>query len=835
LRYEADGTATECGCFSSTGWAFTSGARWSLEQAEVLRHMLDGAQTARIYDYSQLGGEIAEAARRRGFRSTIAFPVVVSGRLWGAIVVFSTETLPKGTDARLGYFTELLATAIADAESRETLAALAEEQAALLRVATLVAEGAPPGTIFSAVSNEIALLFDLDSKASDVATVVRFDPGSEFVLVGTSKSGGVAIPSRWGPRDLYVSTRVLRTGCSARVDEQELVMARGHVADELRGLGYLSQVGSPIIVEGALWGAITINARDPLPPDAEGRLARFTALVRTAIANAESRMAVARLADEQAALRRVAELVAREASPDELFTCVTEEVGRLLGVGVATMHVFPGDGTFTTVAAWDAAGRMMPLGPRGRLDPATVTGRVMESGASARVNRYIDLHDELGGPGPHRFLHSAVSAPIVVEGRLWGALTAGNRASTPAPEDAETRIAAFTELVAVAISNADARRDLRRVGDEQAALRRVATLVAQGVQRSELFGAVSAELADVFRTEFAAVGRFDRDVAAIDVVGLGIDGPQRWTLQDKMPAARVLRTGRSARSDHDSWRSGHATSAEPIGRLRIVSSVASPIVVEGELWGAMLVASTKDVLPPDTEGRLENFTELVATAIANSESRAELAASRRRIVAAADEARQRIERDLHDGIQQRLVGLTLRARALTRLPPDEFRSMASELADGLGAAADELREVSHGIHPTILTQAGLGPALRALSRRSGVPIAVDVTIESRLPGPVEVAAYYAASEALANVAKHAQASVVALSASCEHGILALEVRDDGIGGVDPSRGTGILGLKDRVEALGGTISVESPSGGTTLSLRLPTVLGSAQDEARRVT
>jgi signal transduction histidine kinase len=790
--------------------------------------MLAGAETARIYDYSQLGGEIAEAARRRGFRSTIAVPVVVSGRPWGAIVVSSTEMLPKGSDARLGHFTELLATVIANAESREALAAL--EQAALLRVATLVAEGAPPGTIFSAVSNETALLFDLDSNASDVATVVRFDPGPEFVLVGTSKSGGLAIPSRWGPRDLYVSTRVLRTGCSARVDEQELVTAGGHVADELRGLGYLSQVGSPIIVEGALWGAMTINARDPLPQNAEERLARFTALVRTAIANAESRIAVARLADEQAALRRVAELVAREASPDELFTRVTEEVGRLLGVEVATMHVFPGDGTFTTVAAWHATGRMPPLGPRGRLDPATVTGRVMETGTSARVHRYIDLHDESGRP--HRVLHSAVSGPIVVEGRLWGALTAGNRASTPAPDDAETRISAFTELVASAVSNAEARRDLRRVVDEQAALRRVATLVAHGVQPSELFGAVSAELANVFRTEFAAVGRFDRAVSAIDVVGLGTDGPQRWSLQDEMPAARVLRTGRSARSEHDSWPSVHATSAQPIGR----SSVASPIVVDGELWGAMLVASTKDVLPPDTEGRLENFTELVATAIANAESRAELAASRRRIVAAADEARRRIERDLHDGIQQRLLGLTLHARSLTRLPPDELQSIAGELADGLGAAAEELREVSHGIHPTILTEAGLGPALRALSKRSGVPIAVDVTIESRLPAPVEVAAYYAASEALANVAKHAQASVVALSASCDHGILALEVRDDGIGGVDPSRGSGILGLKDRVEALGGTISVESPSGGgTTLSLRLPTGLGSAQDEARKVT
>jgi signal transduction histidine kinase len=533
----------------------------------------------------------------------------------------------------------------------------------------------------------------------------------------------------------------------------------------------------------------------------------------------------------------VATLIAREASPDEIFNSVTQEVGCLLGAEAATMHLFTGDGNLTRLGSWHIKGRTRPLGPRGSVPPTSATARVMKTGAPARVDVYADDHTgDSGELTPRRHVESAVAAPITVEGRLWGSLVVSNRTSSPLPPTAEARLAGFTELVATAVSNAQARADVHRLADEQAALRRVATLVAQGVQPSELFGAVSAELADVFRTEFAAVGRFDRDVAAIDVVGLGTDGPQRWSLQDEMAAARVLRTGRSARSEHDSWRSLHATSAEPIRRLGIVSSVASPIIVEGELWGAMLVASTKDRLPPDTEGRLEDFTELVATAIANAESRAELAASRRRIVATADEARRQIERDLHDGIQQRLVALTLRARALTRLPPDELRPMAGELADGLGAAADELREVSHGIHPTILAEAGLGPALRALSRRSGVPIAVDVTIESRLPAPIEVAAYYAASEALANVAKHAHASVVALSASCDHGILALEVRDDGIGGLDPSRGSGILGLKDRVEALGGTISVESPSGGgTTLSLRLPSVLASAQDEAPTVT
>jgi signal transduction histidine kinase len=227
-------------------------------------------------------------------------------------------------------------------------------------------------------------------------------------------------------------------------------------------------------------------------------------------------------------------------------------------------------------------------------------------------------------------------------------------------------------------------------------------------------------------------------------------------------------------------------------------------------------------LPPEAEERLEKFSELIATAIANAEGSAELAASRRRIVAAADEARRQIERDLHDGIQQRLIALAFRARAMTRRPPDELPGLALELAEGLRDASDELREISRGIHPTILTEAGLGPALRALARRSDIPVDVDVRLDERLPAPVEVATYYIASEALTNVAKHAHANVVQLIAARDNGVVTLEVRDDGVGGVDAGRGSGILGLTDRVEALGGTISIASPpGGGTTLSVRLP--------------
>ena len=215
----------------------------------------------------------------------------------------------------------------------------------------------------------------------------------------------------------------------------------------------------------------------------------------------------------------------------------------------------------------------------------------------------------------------------------------------------------------------------------------------------------------------------------------------------------------------------------------------------------------------------------MATSLANTQSRAELSASRARIIAAADQTRRRLERDLHDGIQQRLVALGLRAQMIQQMTPRPAASIQRELsllADGLFTALDELREIAHGIHPAVLSEAGLGPALKALARRSAVPVELDLDLGS-LPGPqAEAAAYYIASEALANTAKHAQATVIDLRVRGDDSALTLSVRDDGIGGADPSRGTGIIGLKDRVEALGGTISVRSPSGhGTTLHVRLP--------------
>jgi signal transduction histidine kinase len=278
--------------------------------------------------------------------------------------------------------------------------------------------------------------------------------------------------------------------------------------------------------------------------------------------------------------------------------------------------------------------------------------------------------------------------------------------------------------------------------------------------------------------------------------------------------------------DDDLWKEAPGPLPDTLRRLHVRSMAASPIVVEGRLWGALSVATTHAPLPPDTEQRMANFAELMATAMANAESRAELTDSRVRIVAAADDTRRRIERDLHDGIQQRLVtlGLDLRTAQSTAAATDaELGRRLGRVADGLGDALTELQELSRGIHPAILSEGGLGPALRALARRSAVPVELDVDLDTaRLPASIEVAAYYVVSEALTNAAKHARASVVTVDARTGDGRLHLVVRDDGVGGATVAHGSGLIGLSDRVQALGGTISVRSPAGeGTTLEIDLP--------------
>jgi signal transduction histidine kinase len=280
----------------------------------------------------------------------------------------------------------------------------------------------------------------------------------------------------------------------------------------------------------------------------------------------------------------------------------------------------------------------------------------------------------------------------------------------------------------------------------------------------------------------------------------------------------------------DSYENAAGSTAARLRDLGLRAAVGAPIVVDGRVWGAAIVGSSRpEPLPPDTEARVADFTDLVATAIANAQAHAELTASRARIVAAADDARRRFERNLHDGAQQRLVSLGLQLRTAETSVPSGLGSLKeqiSDVVDGLVGVSEEVQEISRGIHPAILSKGGLGPALKTLGRRSTVPVELDLAVDRRLPESAEVAAYYVVAEALTNAAKHARASQVTVRAEAGDATLHLSIRDDGIGGADSANGSGLTGLIDRVEALGGKMAVSSqPGSGTSLLVEIPVEVG----------
>jgi len=366
---------------------------------------------------------------------------------------------------------------------------------------------------------------------------------------------------------------------------------------------------------------------------------------------------------------------------------------------------------------------------------------------------------------------------------------------------------------------------LHRLADEQAALRRVATAVAAEGDPSRLFELVTEEVAHLLDAETAALMRFDGDLAvavgAFNKPGVrGVPAGTEMPLRADTAAGRVFRTGAPARVENYDTLDGVV--ARELRRVGFHSSVAAPVFLSGRLWGAMVLLSVGEQrFPEDAEQRIAYFAELAAQALANAQAREDLGASRARIVQAGDEERRRLERNLHDGAQQRLVSLALMLRlASRRHPEDEDLGRAGE---ELSHALQELRELARGIHPAVLTERGLEPALRALADRAPVPVELEFAPTSRLPGPVEAAAYYVVSEALTNVAKYAGASHVRVRVDQNGTSALIEVADDGAGGADPSGGSGLRGLADRVEALGGHLTVESPLGaGTTLRAELPT-------------
>ena len=713
------------------------------------------------------------------------------------------------------------------AASEQARGVLADEQAALRRVATLVGRQPSPAEVFAAVTEEAGKLLALDS-----AHLIVYERDQTATVAASWNLRGPQIPvgTRVPVEGDNIIGRVLRTQQSARIDDY--ASATGLVAENVRSLGIRAAVGVPVLVGGRVWGIMAVGSSrpEPLPPETEMRIGAFTELVATAIANTEARSELEQVAAEQAALGRVATLVAEAVPPGDVFTAVAAEVGGLFGVPLVGLFRYDGEGVATVIAGTGKIssylGRRWPCPAD---DPGLVT-RVQRTGRPLRIDDYRQIRSGISESAREFGIGKAAGVPVLVNGRVWGAvMVAAGHERPPLPADTLDRLTVFTELMATAIANSDARTEIERLAQEQAALRRVATLVAQGADTEEVFAAVAREVSAVMHLPFAAVQRYKDDGETVTMIAAWSDRAHpfqpgtRWPYHGSGLAARVRQTGRAGRVDDYSPRRGAFTAKAREAGLYIVAG--APIIVDGAVWGLMTIGSTDGLLPNHAEDRLAEFTELLGTAIANTQSRTELSASRARIVAAADETRRRLERDLHDGIQQRLVSLALKAQTIEMMTPqrvDKVRGELSLLADGLGTALDELRELSHGIHPAILSEAGLGPALEALARRSAVPVELDLNLGSRLGEHIEAAGYYIASEAITNVAKHAQASVIDMRVNGCDGALTLSVSDDGIGGADPSGGSGIIGLKDRVEALGGTISLLSPPGhGTTLRVQLP--------------
>jgi signal transduction histidine kinase len=530
---------------------------------------------------------------------------------------------------------------------------------------------------------------------------------------------------------------------------------------------------------------------------------------------------------DQSALRRVATLVAGGVAPEEVFAAVVDEVGRLLPVDYADLGRCERDGTITFLAVWGKTDAIFPVGARVKLGGRNATTLVAQTGAPALLESYADASGPIGAPTRTAGVRSAVGTPITVEGRLWGVMSAGWSLDEPVPTGIEARLASFTELVATAITYAESRARLARLAEEQAALRRVATLVARGVPPEEVFAAVTEEVGRLLAVELTTLGRYEPDGTFTILATWGLGGEHfpvdsRWPLEGRNLATLVFDTGRPGRLDRYTDATG--TVGLKLRDAGLSSAVGAPITVEDRVWGVMGAGSTRgSPLPEDTEARLVSFTELVATALANAASRAELMASRARILAATDEERRRVVRDLHDGAQQRVVHtiitLKLALQALAQ-GQDTAPALVGEALEDAEGVHVELRELAHGILPTVLTRGGLRAAVSDLASRTPVPVETDVCV-GRLPTAVEATAYFVVAEALTNIAKHAHAGHAGVTARIVDATLAVDVRDNGVGGARPD-GSGLVALADRLAALDGLLRVESPAdGGTLVSAAIP--------------
>ena len=473
------------------------------------------------------------------------------------------------------------------------------------------------------------------------------------------------------------------------------------------------------------------------------------------------------LVAEQAALKRVAVTVATETAAERVFDVVTEEVARLLGADAANLVRFgPTPDSGVIVGKWSEPGVPIPAaGTIVKVEDGSALSKLARTGAPARLATDdpgvpAELYGRLTALG----VTSLVAAPIVVSGHIWGAVVVSLTGEQRFPANAEERLGQFAALVAVALANAQAREELATLADEQAALSRVAVAAATE-QPEQLFNIVTEEVGRLFGGHWASITRYVEGADEVELVGRWHrTGDHRVDLGSRLPLrggvlSRVRETGRPSRVDYEK----EPPAVQEMIRLHAVASgVAAPIVVSGSLWGALSISvAAPDEFGAGVEMQVAKFTNLVAVTIANAEAREQLTTSRARIVQAGDAERQRLERNLHDGVQQRFISLALGLRvAQSQLTADPAAAadLLVQAREELALGLEELRELARGIHPAVLTDRGLAAAVDALAARATLPVELDGLPSERLSEPIEAAAYYVVSESLANVAKYAAAS-----------------------------------------------------------------------------
>jgi PAS domain S-box-containing protein len=592
------------------------------------------------------------------------------------------------------------------------------------------------------------------------------------------------------PRGQGLPGEVWKTGRSAWIADAKLHPRRLPRAEAAAKAGLLSAFAFPVRGTGQVFAVMEFFAATERAPD-DQLLATVTSLGSQIGLFVERCRATHALAESDAR---------KSAILNAAFDCIItmDGDGLIVEVNDATVATF--GYTADEMIGQELAALMIP--PEIREEHRRGLRRYMDTGASRIVGHPVEL------------------TAMRKDGSVFPVELAVTRPDLPGPP-------LFCGYLRDVTERRENERSLQRMADEQAALRRVATAVAAEVEPERLFGLVAEEVGRAMHARIANIVRFGEDASGVVVGAWSNDTTEVpvgtvVSLQGETTSARIWRTGRPARVDTFDGLAGDL--AAMLRELGVRAAVGAPIMLAGRMWGAVIISTAlPEPFPPGAEQHVANFADLAAQALANAQTREQLAASRARIVEAGDAERRRLERNLHDGAQQRLIAMSLNVRLAERRAEDpELRAILDRAGDELALALEELRELARGLHPAILSDHGLEAAVDALAQRTPMPVDVDVRLDCRLPEPVEAAAYFVVAEALTNVAKYAQATQARVRVHRALGQALVEVADNGVGGARESGGSGLRGLVDRVEALGGRLSIASPVGsGTTVRAELP--------------